>query len=124
MPFTRHMESCLRTLEQCRERESDCLLVQMVRLQQIMQSMCTADLSTVPAKVYTKALKADLDRVGQSDPSKGDNLFLRMQSLLAEVFLVSTHSNIKPAIADDRIVGNDAQWPGRRPERIVEQCSG
>ncbi|GIZ39878.1 hypothetical protein CKM354_000324300 [Cercospora kikuchii] len=87
MPFTRHMESCLRTLEQCRERESDCLLVQMVRLQQIMQSMCTADLSTVPAKVYTKALKADLDRVGQSDPSKGDNLFLRMQSLLAEVFL-------------------------------------
>ncbi|KAM3419493.1 hypothetical protein BST61_g5418 [Cercospora zeina] len=87
MPFTRHMETCLRSLETRRERESDCFLAQMVRLQQIMHSICTTELSTAPAKVYTKALKADLSRIGPLEPSNEDNLFVRMQYLVVEVSL-------------------------------------
>lgn len=85
MPFTRRMEDYLTSLEQAREYDSDLFLVQMVRIQRVIESVDNTDTTTVPAKIYQKAFQADLRRLRETDPCKEDNTFLRMQYLTTEI---------------------------------------
>lgn len=85
MPFTRHMQDCLVGLEQAREYDTDLVLVQMVRIQHLVETINTTDCPNVPAKMYTKAYQADLERLRRMDPCKEENFFLHMQYLTAEV---------------------------------------
>ncbi|KXT04658.1 hypothetical protein AC578_2120 [Pseudocercospora eumusae] len=87
MPLTRHMRDCLAGLEAAREHDTDIFLVQMVRIQHIVETIHTTDCPTVPAKIYTKAYQADLERLRRMDPCKEDNLFLQMQYLTAEILM-------------------------------------
>lgn len=85
MPFSRYMDECLNSLEQAREHDSDLFLVQMVRIQHVIEAIHTIDSPSAPARVYIKAFQADIERLKRSDLCNGDNVFLAMQYLTAEI---------------------------------------
>ncbi|KAK4506493.1 hypothetical protein PRZ48_000225 [Zasmidium cellare] len=87
MPFTRYMDDCLNSLEQAREHDSDLFLVQMTRIQHVIEAIHTVDSPSAPARVYIKAFQADIERLKRSDPCKGDNVFLVMQYVTAEILM-------------------------------------
>lgn len=87
MPFSRYMDDCLNSLEQAREYDTDLFLVQITRIQHVVEAIHTVDSPSAPARVYIKAFQADIERLKRSDPCKGDNVFLVMQYLTAEILM-------------------------------------
>lgn len=81
------MEECLEHLEQAREYDSDIFLVQMVRVQRLIETIHTTDTPNVPSRIYIKAFQADIERLRKADPCKEDNIFLAMQYLTAEIVM-------------------------------------
>lgn len=88
MPHTKYLEESMSTLEQAAEFESDMLVVQMIRLQHLIQETFTLETNNAPPQIYVRALSADLERLRRNDPCKDrDNVFLKMQYLTAEILI-------------------------------------
>ena len=88
MRWTMFLENALRSLEQSAEYESDLLLVQMVRLQHLIEEASTTEAPSAPMQMYVKAFQADIDRLRSSDPcTDQNNVFLRMQYLTSEILV-------------------------------------
>lgn len=88
MPHTKYIEESMRILEQAAEFESDVLVVQLVRLQHLIQETYSMDMANTPTQMYIRSYKADLDRLQKEDPCKrSDNVFLKMQYLTAEILI-------------------------------------
>ena len=86
--WTDHLDGALRTLEQSCEFESDLHLVQMVRLQHLIEEASNTEAPTAPMQMYVKAFHADLEKLRQNDPSKDPNdVFLRMQYVTSEILI-------------------------------------
>ncbi|EME49367.1 hypothetical protein DOTSEDRAFT_68225 [Dothistroma septosporum NZE10] len=87
MPYTNYMEECLDHLEQAKEYDSDILLVQIVRVQRVIEAIHTTDSPSAPPRIYIKAFQADIERLRKADPYKKDDVFLSMQYLTAEILI-------------------------------------
>lgn len=74
-------------LESTREAESDLFLVQMVRLQRVIETIHTTDSPSAPARLYVKAYQADIERLRKADRCPEENIFLHMQYLIAELHI-------------------------------------
>lgn len=81
------MEECLEHLEQAREYDSDVFLVQMVRVQRVIETIHTTDTPNAPSRIYIKAFQADIERLRRADPCKEDHIFLALQYLTAEILM-------------------------------------
>jgi hypothetical protein len=79
--YTKHIDQCLKELQQSAEYETDALAVELVRIQQLAgriyrtytQSDGMDDLPgvpAIPADVYSTAFKAELARLQASLPEK------------------------------------------------------
>jgi hypothetical protein len=86
IPWTDYLNDTLKCLETAPEMESDIFLVQMVRLQHLMEE--TSCLSQPPGtmQVYIRPFLADLARLRKDDPCES-NIFLRLQYLITEVMI-------------------------------------
>lgn len=88
MSYTKYLESCLDTLEQAQEYESDAFLVQMVRLQHLVEDTHTLETPSAPMQMYVKAFEADLTRLKASNPCKDtNNVYLQLQYRIAEILV-------------------------------------
>lgn len=88
VPYTKYLDESMSVLEQAEEFESDMLVVQMVRLQHLIQETYTMEATSAPPQIYVRTFRADLERLRTSDPCKdGDNVFLKMQYLTAEILI-------------------------------------
>ena len=88
MGWTKFLEEALNSLEQSNEFEGDLLLVQMTRLQHLMQETSSMELPTAPMSMYVKAFNSDLDRLRRSDPCKDtNNVLLRMQYVTDQILV-------------------------------------
>lgn len=88
MPHTKFLDESMDTLQQAAEYESDLFVVQMVRLQHLIQETYTTDTTNTPPQLFVRAFKADMDKLRREDPCKdGDNVFLKLQYLTAEVLI-------------------------------------
>lgn len=88
MRYSNYLEDALNTLEQARQYDTDLRLVQMVRLQNLMDDASKTESPSAPMQMYVKAFTVDLDRLKKNDPCKDictDNVFLRLQYLAAEI---------------------------------------
>ncbi|KAK3691770.1 hypothetical protein LTR37_018428 [Vermiconidia calcicola] len=88
MPWTSYMSEALQTIEQATDLDSDLFLVQMVRLQDLINETSASQTPQAPMSMYVKAFKVDLERLQKSDPSKDPhNILLRMQYLTSEILV-------------------------------------
>ena len=88
MPWTNYLDNALRILEQSAEFEDDIFLVQMTRLQHLIEETSTLEAPSAPMQMYVKAFNVDLDRLRQNDKYKDPNdTFLRMQYLTSEILV-------------------------------------
>ncbi|KAK5163969.1 uncharacterized protein LTR77_010365 [Saxophila tyrrhenica] len=87
-PYTPYLTNALVTLETAANYESDLLLVQMVRLQHLVEEASGLSAPQAPIGVYTKGFEADLARLRKADPNKDlDNFYLQMQYRTTEVLI-------------------------------------
>ena len=88
-PWTKTLEDALKTLETNPESELDFFLVQIVRLQHLMQDAWTVEThgGSTPVQIYMQSFKADFDRLRQNDRCKGENRLLRMQYITCEIVI-------------------------------------
>ena len=87
LAYTKYLDNGLIALDQAREYESDMFLTQIVRLQHLAEETHTTETPTAPTQIYTKAFKADLDRLKQSDQCREEDVFLRLQYLAVEILI-------------------------------------
>lgn len=88
MPHTKHLDESMKILEQAAEFESDMVVVQMVRLQRLIQETYLLESAEAPLHMYIKGFQVELEHLRQTDPCKDrDNVFLKMQYLTAEVLI-------------------------------------
>ncbi|CZT25367.1 uncharacterized protein RCC_11098 [Ramularia collo-cygni] len=87
MPFTVHMQRCMESLDGAHEAESDLLLVQMVRLQRVIETIHTTDRPIAPARLYVKAYQADVERLRRLDRCSENNTFIHLQYLIADMHI-------------------------------------
>lgn len=76
------------SLESAAEAESDLFLVQMIRVQRVIESIHTTDGPNAPTHLYIKAYQADVDRLRKADPCPEDNVFLHMQYIIADMHIM------------------------------------
>lgn len=88
MPHTKHIGESMSILEEAAEFESDMVVVQMVRLQRLIQETYLVETASTPPQLYVRAFKADFERLRKNDPCKdANNVFLKLQYLTAEVLI-------------------------------------
>ncbi|KAK5135788.1 hypothetical protein LTR08_004614 [Meristemomyces frigidus] len=87
LSYTKYLDASLDKLLQEKEYDSDPLLVQMVRLQHLAEDTHTTEVPSAPMQMYVKAFKADLTKLRENDPCKGDNTMLKLQYLSAEILV-------------------------------------
>lgn len=88
MRRSKYLDEVLTILEQAREHDSDLFLVQMVRVQCLVEDAASTETSAAPTQVYVKAFQVDLDRLKKSDPCQHmDNIALRLQYIAAEIVI-------------------------------------
>jgi hypothetical protein len=88
MPWTNYMENALRIIEQRAEYESDAFLVQMTRVQHLMEELTSNETPSAPVQMYIKTFKFDLERLQENSACKdSNNMLLRMQHLISEVMI-------------------------------------
>lgn len=86
MRYTKYLDDALNALQQAQEYDNDLFLVQMVRLQHLIDDATKIETPTAPMQMYVKAFTVDLDRLRKNDPCKDtNNVFLRMQYLATEI---------------------------------------
>ena len=86
MKYSPWMDECTAALAQSGEYESDLYLVQMVRIQKIIEETHTTDTTQgAPVHMYSKAFQADLARVRGQDLCQGENIFLQLEYLAAKI---------------------------------------
>jgi hypothetical protein len=87
MPWTEYLDNALIKLENAAEYESDLLLVQLVRLQHLIEQTTTTHSTQGATHIYTKAYVSDLNRLRSEDPFQESNIFLKLQYLVTEVLI-------------------------------------
>lgn len=87
MPWTPYMEQALQTLESAVGQDSDLLLVQLVRLQHLIEETVNVSMSQGAIQMYVKAFAADLARLRRNDTNKGSNVYLELQYRVTEVLV-------------------------------------
>lgn len=88
MAYTKFMDEAINKLEQENEFDSDLFLVQMVRLQRVMQEASGTETPDAPMQLYVKAFHSDLDQLRKTDPCKDQgNILLQMQYLSSEILV-------------------------------------
>lgn len=88
MPWTSYLDNALRIIEQRAEYESDAFLVQMTRVQHLMEELTSNETTSAPVQMYIKTYKFDLERLQENATCKDpNNLLLRLQHLVSEVMV-------------------------------------
>ena len=88
MPWTKHLDNGLRIIEHSAEVESDFFLVQITRLQHLIEESSTMESQSAPMSMYVKAFNVDLERLRQSDKCQDPtNTFLRMQYMTSQILV-------------------------------------
>ena len=88
MTYSKYLDDALSILERANEHESDLFLVQMVRLQHLIDDTCRTETPQAPMQMYVKTFKVDLERLRANDPCKDtNNVSLRLQYLIAEIIV-------------------------------------
>lgn len=75
------------TLDRAHEAESDLFLVQMVRVQRVIETIHSTDSPSAPTHLYVKAYQADVERLRRTDRCPDENIFLHMQYLIADMHI-------------------------------------
>ena len=87
-PWTNYLENALRIIEQRSEYESDGFLVQMTRVQHLMEELTSNETPSAPVQMYIKTFKFDLERLQENSTCNDpNNVLLRMQHLISEVMI-------------------------------------
>lgn len=88
IPYKKYLETCLDVLQEAREYTSDSHLVQMVRIQHLIEETHTTEAPSAPIQIYAKAFGADLAKLRENDPCNGhENVFLQMEYVFAEILI-------------------------------------
>lgn len=88
VPWTSYLENALGVLEQRAEYETDAFLVQMTRVQHLMEELTSNESPSAPVQMYIKTFKFDLERLQENSRCDDqDHILLRMQHLISEVMI-------------------------------------
>ncbi len=88
MPWTNYLSNGLVSLEAAANHDSDLFLVQIVRLEHLIEETSNIGTPQAPLQMYTKAFNADLTRLRKADPTKDpNNTFLQLQYHVTEVLI-------------------------------------